>query len=298
MSKRKGIWIPMELIENKQLDWTNKVLLSEIFSLHSQEKGCIASNKHFGDLLDITDSAASRRISKLKSWNYINTQNIYENNRCLGRKIVPLKQQNTTGKNDTNQEKEIEFKDQFNGTSQTNDTVVSQNQDSTSKTTNGVLPEQHDSTSQTTRGVLPERQEGTCQRNTNNTRNNTINKNTDINTIGIKQGPIQGPIPDVDKIISNSGCIKHYLSHDPGEIEIFKNKFLEYSNKQNFPRNFIMATMKYIVKDPDSWEEELLKNGIEKSLNNLRYYHEGDPKELAMLYAFALNIFNSDWSEL
>jgi hypothetical protein len=44
----KGIWIPEEIKVDKKLDWTNKALLSEIYSLCELPDGCIASDNHFG----------------------------------------------------------------------------------------------------------------------------------------------------------------------------------------------------------------------------------------------------------
>ena len=49
----KGIWIPEEIKVDKKLDWTNKALLSEIYSLCELPDGCIASDNHFGKLLGI-----------------------------------------------------------------------------------------------------------------------------------------------------------------------------------------------------------------------------------------------------
>lgn len=82
------MWIPIELIEDKKLDWHNKVLLSEIYSLVKLEDGCFASNEHFAELLGVEKSAASKRISKLKEWGYINCKNQYKNKQCIGRIIT------------------------------------------------------------------------------------------------------------------------------------------------------------------------------------------------------------------
>jgi hypothetical protein len=87
--KRKGIWIPKELIEDHKLDWSNKILLSEIASLNELEDGCIASNNHFARLLGLRNaSSASKRISKLERLGFINTQIVSNNRVIVGRKIT------------------------------------------------------------------------------------------------------------------------------------------------------------------------------------------------------------------
>lgn len=113
--KKKGIWIPIELMNDTKLDWTNKVLLSEIYSLSELENGCFASNQHFGEVLQINKSAVSKRISQLEEWGYINCRNQYKNKQCIGRIITK-------------------------GSSHWNDTVVPIEQGGSSTGTIGVVP--------------------------------------------------------------------------------------------------------------------------------------------------------------
>lgn len=86
-SKRKGIWIPIEILTNQDLDVTNKLLLAEIYSLTELEDGCIASDNHFSKLLGISRSAVNKRISKLKKLNLIESELVYKDRQCLGRVI-------------------------------------------------------------------------------------------------------------------------------------------------------------------------------------------------------------------
>ena len=86
--KRKGIWIIEEIIKNKNLDWPNKVLLTEIYSLCKLEEGCIASDNHFGELLDMGRSSINKRINWLKKNGYIITKNHYQDKLCIGRTIT------------------------------------------------------------------------------------------------------------------------------------------------------------------------------------------------------------------
>lgn len=151
MEKRKGIWIPGEFIENKELDWANKALLSEICSLHQLPKGCIASNDHFGRFLGMNSGSASKRISQLRSMGYIKTQNFYEKGNCVGRVVSP----------NTNKIKTI--------------------QDSTSQMNQGVVPEQQGGESSTTSAVVPIPQEGTSLQHIINTSTRSLDKEIDEN---------------------------------------------------------------------------------------------------------------------
>jgi DNA-binding Lrp family transcriptional regulator len=88
--KRKGIWIPIEILQNKELDFTNKVLLTEILSLSKLENGCTAALPHFGELIGTNPSAAGKRIKKLEKWGYIKCKNQYSGRRVIGRTIKVL----------------------------------------------------------------------------------------------------------------------------------------------------------------------------------------------------------------
>lgn len=65
------MWVPIEIINNHELDWINKILLSEIISLSKLDKGCIASNESLGELLSLHYGNVSKRISKLRDLGYI-----------------------------------------------------------------------------------------------------------------------------------------------------------------------------------------------------------------------------------
>lgn len=84
----KGIWIPEEIKVDKKLDWTNKALLSEIYSLCKLPDGCIASDNHFGKLLGIKRPSVNKRVNKLEKLGYITTKNHFEGKQCIGRTIT------------------------------------------------------------------------------------------------------------------------------------------------------------------------------------------------------------------
>ena len=91
MEKKKstGMFIPIELIENNQLNWENKALLTEIISLSKLPDGCYISNQKLAILVGINRSAIIRRINFLVENGYITTKNEYLNNKCIGRRIYP-----------------------------------------------------------------------------------------------------------------------------------------------------------------------------------------------------------------
>jgi hypothetical protein len=88
-NKTKGMWISIEIIKNHELDWTNKVLLSEIISLSKLERGCFASNQTLSNFLEIKRQTIHRRIKFLVEKGYIKTKNKYSGQKCIGRIITP-----------------------------------------------------------------------------------------------------------------------------------------------------------------------------------------------------------------
>ena len=74
MSKleRNGMYIPKEIFEIRDINWGDKILLTEIYHLNKLEKGCFASNAHFAKLLGISPGTAHRKIDKLCESGYIN----------------------------------------------------------------------------------------------------------------------------------------------------------------------------------------------------------------------------------
>lgn len=85
---RKGIWIPEEIINDNNLDWTNKALLTEIYSLCKLEDGCFKSDSRFGKLLGIGRTSVNKRVNWLKKQGYISTKNHHQDKLCIGRTIT------------------------------------------------------------------------------------------------------------------------------------------------------------------------------------------------------------------
>lgn len=80
----KGIWIPKEVWESKELTLQQKVILVEIDSLDNEE-GCYASNKYFSDFFGISNGRISQIISELIDKGYLNVEYIKKDNQILGR---------------------------------------------------------------------------------------------------------------------------------------------------------------------------------------------------------------------
>lgn len=80
----KGIWIPKEVWESKELTLQQKVMLVEIDSLDN-EKGCYASNKYFSEFFGISSGRVSQVINELIDKGYLNVEYIKEDNQILAR---------------------------------------------------------------------------------------------------------------------------------------------------------------------------------------------------------------------
>lgn len=78
----KGVWIPKEIYLNKELNWTDKILLLEIDSLDNED-GCFASNAYFSEFLGISQINVSKSISKLKKLGYIRQESFDGRTRIL-----------------------------------------------------------------------------------------------------------------------------------------------------------------------------------------------------------------------
>ena len=78
--KVKGIWIPIEIWETKELTLQQKVFLAEIDSLSNNESGCWASNAWFAQQFGISQDRASRVISSLVALGLISLTLRYKEN--------------------------------------------------------------------------------------------------------------------------------------------------------------------------------------------------------------------------
>lgn len=77
-----GFFISIELINDQELNWTDRILFCEIEALEKGE-GCFASNKYFADFLNITERAVQKSLAKLKQQGYIITDSFNGRYRTL-----------------------------------------------------------------------------------------------------------------------------------------------------------------------------------------------------------------------
>ena len=67
----KGIWIPIEIWQDSDLSWNEKILLMEIDSFTSKGKDCYISNEYIAKLLGVTSRWASQCLSHLIDRNLV-----------------------------------------------------------------------------------------------------------------------------------------------------------------------------------------------------------------------------------
>lgn len=78
--KFNGVFIPAKLYLDKNLNWVEKILIVEVYSLSDENEPCYASNEHFAEHLNLSKDRVSKIISKLVSMNYLKTHIVYKEN--------------------------------------------------------------------------------------------------------------------------------------------------------------------------------------------------------------------------
>jgi len=74
MAKEKRyLNIPNEILMNKDLGSTEKIILSEIKTLAVKEGFCFASNKHFAEMCKVSTSTITRHVASLEKEEYVTT---------------------------------------------------------------------------------------------------------------------------------------------------------------------------------------------------------------------------------
>lgn len=67
----KGVWFPIEVWENSELTWNEKILFMEIDSFTSKDKDCYISDEYISNLLSINETSANRILSSLINKGYV-----------------------------------------------------------------------------------------------------------------------------------------------------------------------------------------------------------------------------------
>ena len=92
MQKLKGLWIPAEILLNKNLSDKEKVILAIILYLSEETKSCFASNKYIANIVNVTPERVSKIISSLKDKGYISVKLKYktDSKEIEERQITPI----------------------------------------------------------------------------------------------------------------------------------------------------------------------------------------------------------------
>ena len=90
--KLKGLWIPTEILLNKDLSDKEKIILAMILYLSEETKSCFASNKYIANIVNVTADRVSKIISSLRDKNYIKVKLKYktDSKEIEERQILPI----------------------------------------------------------------------------------------------------------------------------------------------------------------------------------------------------------------
>lgn len=94
MQKLKGLWIPAEILLNKDLSDKEKIILSMILYLSDETGSCFASNKYIASIVNVSSDRVSKIVSSLKKKEYIEvTLNFkVDSKEVESRQIIPNKE--------------------------------------------------------------------------------------------------------------------------------------------------------------------------------------------------------------
>ena len=92
MQKLKGLWIPAEILLNKDVSDKEKIILSMILYLSEEKGSCFASNKYIANIVNVTPERVSKIISSLKDKGYIQVKLKYktDSKEIEERQITPM----------------------------------------------------------------------------------------------------------------------------------------------------------------------------------------------------------------
>ena len=92
MQKLKGLWIPAEILFNKDLSDKEKIILSMVLYLSEEKGSCFASNKYIANIVNVTHERVSKIISSLKDKEYVKVKLKYktDSKEIEERQITPI----------------------------------------------------------------------------------------------------------------------------------------------------------------------------------------------------------------
>lgn len=89
----KGVWIPKTIWLDERLNALEKVILTEVDSLDSSERGCFASNRHIAEFCQCSETKVSTAISKLIDYGYLYVQSFDGRTRELKSRLSNFERQ-------------------------------------------------------------------------------------------------------------------------------------------------------------------------------------------------------------
>lgn len=94
----KGLWIPIEILTDKNLSDKEKHIYSLVIFLSQEKQYCFCTNKTISELLNISVTQVSKLVNSLKDKGYINIEMVYkENSKEVDiRKLIPIKEKLNT----------------------------------------------------------------------------------------------------------------------------------------------------------------------------------------------------------
>ena len=96
--KIKGLWIPIEILTDKNLSDKEKHIYSLVIFLSQEKQYCFCTNKTISGLLNISVTQVSKLVNSLKTKGYINIEMVYkENSKEVDiRKLIPIEEKLNT----------------------------------------------------------------------------------------------------------------------------------------------------------------------------------------------------------
>ena len=94
----KGLWIPIEILTDKNLSDKEKHIYSLVIFLSQEKQYCFCTNKTISELLNISVTQVSKLVNSLKDKGYINIEMVYkENSKEIDiRKLIPIEEKLNT----------------------------------------------------------------------------------------------------------------------------------------------------------------------------------------------------------
>ncbi len=92
--KLKGLWMPIEILTDKNLSDKEKHIYSLIIFLSQEKQYCFCTNKTISQFLNISVTQVSKLVNSLKAKGYINIEMVYkENSKEVDiRKLIPIEE--------------------------------------------------------------------------------------------------------------------------------------------------------------------------------------------------------------